>query len=89
MSESDSGQALRRAIEDLQADVRRQIQSYPPPIPTCDAQFNHLLELRRQLPAELDRLEAASAAGGLNIPDFLEKSPIGADLAPFLTGAKS
>jgi hypothetical protein len=89
VNESDSGQVLRRAIEDLQADVRRQIQSYPPPIPACDAQFNHLLELRRRLPAELDRLEAVSAAGGLNIADFLEKSPIGADLAPFLAGTKS
>ncbi len=89
MSKSDSGQALRRAIEDLQADVRRQIQSYPPPIPACDAQFNHLLELRRQLPAELDRLEAASVAGPLNAAEFLENSPIGADLAPFLAGKKS
>lgn len=84
MNTADAHRTLRRALENLQADVRRQIQAYPPPIPACDAQFNHLLALRAALPAELDRLDRLSAAGTLNVADFLASSPVGGDLGSLL-----
>jgi hypothetical protein len=72
---------LRVAIEALLDEATRDIRAYPPPIPACDAQFNHLLELRQGLPGELARLDALARAGGGNVLDFIESSPFCADLA--------
>lgn len=44
---------LRRRLQSLMHEVDEEIRSYPAPIPACDSQFNHLLELRRLLPQEL------------------------------------
>ena len=66
---------MRRRLESLKDSVTEEIQNYPPPIPACDAQFNRLLELRRLLPRELDRLESAASDGSLSIEDFLGSSP--------------
>ena len=38
--------------------VSEAIRNYPPPIPACDQQFNHLLEERHRLGAALRRLDA-------------------------------
>lgn len=72
---------LRAAIETLLDEATRDIRAYPPPIPACDAQFNHLLELRQGLPGELARLDAVGRAGEGNVLDFIESSPFRADLA--------
>jgi hypothetical protein len=72
---------LRAAIEALLDEATRDIRAYPPPIPACDAQFNHLLELRQGLPGELARLDALTRAGDGNVLDFIETSPFRADLA--------
>jgi len=53
--------ALRRIREHLlrlKAPIDRQIREYPTPIAGCDAQFNHLLEERRRLAHDLNRLDA-------------------------------
>ena len=57
---------VRRRLLALMREVGAEISAYPRPITACDAQFNHLLELRRMLPAELARLHEhlARAAGG-------------------------
>ena len=47
---------VRRRLLALMREVGAEISAYPRPITACDAQFNHLLELRRMLPAELARL---------------------------------
>ncbi|HEX9810133.1 MAG TPA: hypothetical protein VGC25_11130 [Alphaproteobacteria bacterium] len=73
--------ALRLRLETLMAAVEAEIRDYPPPIPACDAQFNHLLELRRLIPAELARLEAAAADGFLTVDAFILTSPCKAQLA--------
>jgi hypothetical protein len=75
---------LRAAIEALLDEATRDIRAYPAPIPACDAQFNHLLELRQGLPGELARLDTACAEGA-NVLDFIESSPFRADLAGRLT----
>ena len=54
-------ESLRRGLEALATSVAAEIRAYPRPITACDAQFNHLLELRRLVPLELQRLEAAAA----------------------------
>lgn len=52
--------ALRRLREHLwrlKAPIDRQIREYPTPIAGCDAQFNHLLDERRRLARDLNRLD--------------------------------
>lgn len=66
---------LRAEIEALLEDTKAEIRAYPTPIPACDVQFNHLLELRQGLPGELSRLDAAARAGGAKPRDFLAESP--------------
>ena len=66
---------LRRCLLALMQEVGAEISAYPGPISACDAQFNHLLELRRMLPAELARLEAATADPSASAEDFIRSSP--------------
>ena len=72
--------ALRRRLHSLIREVGEEIRTYPAPIPACDAQFNHLLELRRLLPQELERLEAAARDPGAGIEAFIRSSPCGDQL---------
>ena len=53
---------LRARLEAERKRIAAQIAGYPPPIPACDAQFNHLLDRRERIQealARLGRLEAA------------------------------
>ncbi len=50
--------ALRARLEHMQEAVAAEIRAYPPPIPACDAQYNHLLERREALSEALARLDA-------------------------------
>ena len=47
------------ALEVERNRVCAEIASYPPPIPACDEQFNHLLEERDRISRELSRLRRA------------------------------
>lgn len=82
MSTPAEWERFRRRVESLRKTTGEQIQAYPAPIPACDAQFNHLLELRRLLPLELARLEAAIADGDASIERFIRSSPCREALAP-------
>ena len=44
---------VRRALRSERDRILDTIRSYPPPIPACDAQFNHLLESRARLSERL------------------------------------
>ncbi|MFZ1104658.1 MAG: hypothetical protein WAN86_17710 [Hyphomicrobiaceae bacterium] len=72
--------ALRRQLERLVREVGEEIRAYPAPIPACDAQFNRLLELRRLLPEELARLEAAAGTPAASVAAFVQASPCRAEL---------
>jgi hypothetical protein len=74
-------QSLRRTLEALAASVTAEIVAYPRPITACDAQFNHLLELRRLVPQELQRLEAAADDPGFTGEEFVRTSPCAAEIA--------
>lgn len=70
---------IRQRLESEMARVREEIRRYPAPIPACDAQFNHLLELRESLSsalARLRKLEAnnAGSEGAAFIEAFLDSS---------------
>lgn len=73
--------ALRRHLESRRRPIQEEIRRYPPPIPACDAHFNHLLEQRTVLSRELVRLEAARQAAGPGadgeaaVRDFIRTSP--------------
>ena len=73
--------SLRHGLEALAASVATEIRAYPRPITACDAQFNHLLELRRLVPLELQRLEAAANNPGITTEEFIGSSPCGAEIA--------
>lgn len=49
---------IREQLLRLKAPIDRQIREYPTPIAGCDAQFNHLLDERRRLAHDLNRLDA-------------------------------
>jgi hypothetical protein len=72
--------AVRRRLLALVQEVAEEIRSYPAPIPACDAQFNRLLELRRLLPEELARLEAAARNPATTVEAFIRASPCCAEL---------
>jgi hypothetical protein len=74
-------QSLRGHLEALATSVAAEIRTYPRPITACDAQFNHLLELRRLVPAELQRLEAAANDPECTVERFLRTSPCAPELA--------
>jgi hypothetical protein len=61
VSEPGTWQEARARLETRKAELDEEIAAYPAPIPACDAQFNHLLELRAGLAAELKRLDVAIA----------------------------
>ena len=75
MTSATEWRSLRLRLEALKESVEAEIRSYPPPIPACDAQYNHLLELRRLLPQELRRLERAAETQSGTIDDFIRSSP--------------
>ena len=52
---------IKRHLEEERHRIYREIRNYPPPIPACDAQFNHLLEQRRRISQELAELEQLSS----------------------------
>jgi hypothetical protein len=67
-------EVLRRRLVEEKRAVSAEIEAYPRPIAGCDAQFNHLLERRRLLFAELSRLEDAISEGSLGVETFLRDS---------------
>ena len=75
MTSKSEWETLRRGIEALYDDVVSEIRRYPPPIPACDAHFNHLLDLRRLLPRELERLDTAVSDGTVTLDAFIGQSP--------------
>ncbi len=84
MTGSSELDRLRRGMELLSKAVAEEILRYPAPIPACDAQFNHLLDLRRLLPAELTRLDAAREDGSVSAAQFIRTSPCRETLASLL-----
>ena len=52
---------VREHLLRLKAPIDRQIREYPTPIAGCDAQFNYLLDERRRLAQDLNRLDAIEA----------------------------
>lgn len=44
-------------LEQKRHKIAEEIRAYPPPIPACDAQFNHLLEERSKLSREIRELQ--------------------------------
>ena len=74
-------------MESLVESVSEQIENYPPPIPACDAQFNHLLELRQTLPQELARLKVVVAQDSTSVEDFVRSSPCKDALSALLPDA--
>ena len=87
MSSSSEWRALRLGLEALAERVADEIRTYPRPITACDAQFNHLLELRRQLPHELDRLSSTAQDPVATVAQFIAASPYGASIAVELAQA--
>ncbi len=82
MSEHRTWQGVRDRLEARRLSVNNEIASYPAPITGCDAQFNHLLEERGGVNAELGRLERVICEGAdaKTLNKFV-------DACPFLDGS--
>ncbi len=63
-----AGSVLREARMALNRDIR----AYPTPIPSCDAQFNSLLDQRRLLSRAMRDIETLLAGGGPGAPSVLD-----------------
>lgn len=71
---------IRKQLESRLAELNAEIGAYPGPITGCDAQFNHLLEQRVCLNAELVRLDATLGDGDpAALKAFMESCPFLAD----------
>lgn len=68
---------IKAKLEDQRRDIDREIGAYPPPIPACDVQFNHLLEQRSHIARHLLQLS------GIN-PEQIDEDTLRAQLQPFL-----
>ncbi len=66
---------LRARLEHMQEAVAAEIRAYPPPIPACDAQYNHLLARRAALSKALARLDTARKDGPSTPESFLAGLP--------------
>ena len=54
---------IRTHLEKEKTQIYEEIENYPPPIPACDLQYNHLLEERTRVTQELNRVREASEQG--------------------------
>jgi hypothetical protein len=83
MSKLQTWQAVQDKLETMRVALNQEIASYPAPITGCDAQFNHLLEQRTDLNAELGRVKAALAEGAdaAALTQYIESCPYLADHA--------
>ncbi len=69
-------QAAHDELTARRARLNKEIAGYPGPITGCDAQFNHLLERRAGLNAELARLsEMGSGTDTKTLKRFVEACP--------------
>lgn len=50
---------IKRHLTLRRDQINEEIRAYPPPIPACDQQYNHLLEQRMQISRELTQLDRA------------------------------
>ncbi|MDP6709403.1 MAG: hypothetical protein QF893_23945 [Alphaproteobacteria bacterium] len=67
--------AVDQAIEEIRdrlaaakAAIKDELRNYPQPITACDAQYNHLAEERRELSAEIARLDEIVRRGAQQDP---------------------
>jgi hypothetical protein len=81
MDTASQWEGIRRQLEALAESVAAEIRAYPRPITACDAQFNRLLELRRLVPQELQRLEAAAGDPDVSVDDFVGSSPCAEEIS--------
>jgi hypothetical protein len=76
--------AVRDALEAERLLIQEEIRAYPPPIPACDAAFNHLLERRAGIGEALLALEdvaalaAASGDPAAALASYIASSPFAA-----------
>ena len=73
--EAEIEAALRAEKERIGEEIRQ----YPHPIPTCDAQFNYLIEQRNQVKQELNQLHSITAKGRVDtaaLQVFIDKSKL-------------
>ncbi len=75
MTTDSDWDALRARLEHMQEGVAAEIRAYPPPIPACDAQYNHLLARREALSEALARLDAARKDGAGTPESFVAGLP--------------
>lgn len=77
VASSATWQALERSLEARRQKIAAEISAYPAPIAGCDAQFNALLEERRQLTEKLRDLRDARNAPDADAEAFKKQTHLG------------
>jgi hypothetical protein len=76
MSELQTLQAVQDQLTAQRVALNEEIAAYPGPITGCDAQFNHMLELRSGLNAQLVLLTRMNdGADAKTLKQFVESCP--------------
>jgi hypothetical protein len=68
--------ALRVALQRRRRELAAEISSYPSPIAGCDAQFNALLEERKQILQALRELSPVAPPADTSISDFMKRAQL-------------
>ncbi len=61
-------------LEGSRKAVQEEVRNYPTPIAGCDQQFNHLLEIRGRIAAELSGIHQALARGDIALATKIVRS---------------
>lgn len=69
----DSWTTIANRLTNRRRDVTREIRSFPAPIPVCDVYYNSLLEERRKISDELQKLEVCKAKDKNSVDEFISQ----------------
>ena len=73
----ESWTAITYRLKERRKEITREIRSFPAPIPACDVHYNSLLEERRRITREFQKLDKLKLDDNVSVQDYLsESSPI-------------
>lgn len=72
----ESWTTIANRLKERREEIIREIRSFPSPIPACDVHYNSLLEERRSITDELQRIDELAREGKISAQDYLSRSSL-------------
>ena len=72
----ESWTKITNRLKERREEIVREIRSFPAPIPACDVHYNSLLEERRRINDELEKLDKFRRDGKVSVEEYLSRSPL-------------